>query len=224
MKFFTVLLVSFFVAFVLSSCSNVEQDYSPVSPEINKVTVQNTDGAFRYLQTFQQVGVESFGPSIGAATDEGLVVTCQSKYWPAYVQAALVVLEHSSLLQPVQDEFVIVNKPKSNVLVLPGYSVQNLTNVKVYYYTIDFGTVPNGLPDFTPVNKMKVASWNTTGNSIEVLSNDWTTALTDCFIEVQMKSKNLMVYIAKPQNKQIVLPMFGNMGVLDVNLYGLFQQ
>lgn len=224
MKFFTVLLVSFFVAFVLSSCSNVEQDYSPVAPEINKVSSLDLTGSYNYLQTFYEIEVESFGSSIGSADDTGLHITCQEKYWPGDIQSAFIVLEYSNLFQPARDEMVVLEKPKSNVLVLPNVSAENLKSVRVYYYSSDIGTVPQGLPDQTALENLKVGSWSTSGQSILVYTNDWTSAWSDCFVEIQLKYKNVLVYVSTPDEKQIIVPMFGKMGVTGVKLFGLFQQ
>ncbi len=224
MRSFTVLIVLFFVTFVLSSCSDVNQDYSPVSPEVNKINVSEYNGAFQYLQTFEEIPVVSFSsPSAGQQVDAGLIINCQSKYWPSNVLSVFVVLEHYNIFDPAFDELVVINNPESNVLNIPNASDKNLKNVRVYYFAEDIGIVPQGLPDYSSLEKLHIDSWNTSGKSIVVYTNDWKSTISNCFLELQMKDRNLLVYISKPDYKQFTVPKFGDKSVTDLKLFGLDQ-
>jgi hypothetical protein len=219
MKFFTVLLVSFFVAFVLSSCSNVEQDYSPVSPEINKISNVPDLSAYNYLETFYQAKVESYGTS----DDGSLAINCQSNNWPNHLRFAFVILEYNANLNSPHDVLVVVNNLESNIIYLSGYTDRNLSNVKVYYPLKGIIIPEPGLPDFTVMDEMKVGFWETNNKAIVVQTPDWKSTLTETFIEIQMKHQSVLVYASKPSAKEIILPMYGDQGVTGVNLYGLFQ-
>ncbi len=221
MKSFTVVIVLFFVAFVLSSCSNVEQDYSPVSPEISKVSNSSDASAYNYLETFYQAKVESFG-TIDLLND--LTINCQSKNWPNHLRFAFVILEYNGNLNSPHNVMVVVNNLESNVIKLPGYTSSNLRNVKVYY-PLNAVIIPEpGLSDFTSLDEMKVDYWEANKKAIVLSTTDWKSNLTDAFIEIQMKYQNVLVYVSKPEQKEIILPMFGDKGVYNVNLFGLFQQ
>ena len=222
MKSFAAVIALFFVTFVLSSCSDVNQDYSPVSPKINKVSVSEYDGAFQYLQTFEEIPVVSFSsPSVGQQGNLGLIINCESKYWPSNVLSVFVVLAHYNIFDPAFDELVVINNPESNVLSIPNASDKNLKSVRVFYFVEDIGIVPQGLPDYSSLEKLHINSWNTSGKSIEVYSNDWKSSTSNCFLELQMKDKNILVYISKPEYKQFTVPKFGDKSITDIKLFGL---
>ena len=220
MRSFTVVIVLFFVTFVLSSCSNVEQDYSPVAPEISKISNIPDNNSYNYLETFYQAKVESFGYS---ADENCLAINCQSESWPNHLRFAFVILEYNGNLNSPNSVMVVVNNLESNIIYLTGYSDRNLSEIKVYYPLQGIIVPEPGLPDFTSFEEMKVDSWETNNESIVVMTPDWNSTLTETFIEIQMKYQSVLVYASKPSAKEFVLPLYGDKGVTSVNLYGLFQ-
>ena len=69
-------------AFFLMSCSNVDQDLSPVGPEIEKISIPDVTGTYPYLTSFTSIDVDGFSGS-----PAGNIPVADSAHYPHSISA-----------------------------------------------------------------------------------------------------------------------------------------
>jgi len=120
-------------AFFLMSCSNVDQDLSPVGPEMEKISAPDVTGTYQYLTCFTSIKVDGFNVTGGIRGNEIERVVGQ-RGWSDNLEHIYVILEYYSDINPSPDKMVYLEKPASTTFKVEGFETKGLKDVKVYCY------------------------------------------------------------------------------------------
>ncbi len=215
-------LIAFFTlisAFFLMSCSNVDQDLSPVGPETEKISVPDTPPTYPYLTTFTTIPIKHFSITPGGAIE---VVVGLDEGWPDNLKHLFVMLEYVSEIYPPADRMVYLEKPRSITFQLEGFKTTGLKNVKVYGFLPAYDIkIQNPYPPQQFFNNIEVL-WSANEKEIEVLIlDDYNRGLGDSFVEITNDEGIYVAFIDVPTNKKIFIPNYGKPEVIGVKLYSL---
>ena len=157
----------------LASCSDINQDVSPVSPDVNKVSfiqgpILGDPFYYSYLQEFEEIGVANFGNS----KSNSIVVTIDNSKAPDEIIHALVVLDYFTPTTQSQCYLVFVGKLSSPTFEIPGYTTNKLANVRVYALTSGSGTPKSKVYDpYQPFQDMLISSFGIAGQNMKISSS-----------------------------------------------------
>ncbi len=205
-------------AFFLMSCSNVDQDLSPVGPEMEKISAPDVTGTYQYLTCFTSIEVDGF--SAGTRGDEIEVVVGQ-RGWPDDLEHIYVMLEYYSDINPSPDKMVYLEKPASTTFTLKGFKTTGLKDVKVYCYVP--ATDPGVQSPYKPqqsFNDIEI-QWFADYNGIGLTLLDKGTGLGDSFVEITSTEGSFVTFIDVPTNQKIFIPYNGDLAITSVNFYSM---
>lgn len=205
-------------AFFLMSCSNIDQDASPVGPETSKLSVPEATGTYPYLQSFNSIPVESFTVIPG---DDAIEVVVGDEGWPEALEHIYVVLEYESETNPSADRMVYLEKPRSAAFQVEGFKITGLKAVKVYCY--ELFTDPGIQNPYLPLQSFNNVEmqWSANDEEIQILLYDNFGDLGDSFAEITTTDGSFTVFIDKPNNKEILIPKYAKPTTTGVKLYSL---
>ncbi|GBD89056.1 hypothetical protein BMS3Abin03_03002 [bacterium BMS3Abin03] len=220
--FISVLGILFFV-----SCSDLNQNSSPVSPDANKVSfsqgpILGDPFYYSYLQEFEEEQVATFGGS----KSNGIVITLEDSKAPDEIIHAFVVLDYFSPTISGQSYLVFVGKLSSSTFEIPGYTTEKLANVRVYALTSYNGSPKSKVYDqYQPFQDMLINNFGITGQNMKIISSSWNESLLDAFLEVSIGGSRKLIYIERPASGSFSVPITyptpgSNAGV---RLFGRFQ-
>ncbi len=211
----------------LVSCSDFEQESSPIAPEFQKVSSGNqiTEGAYQYLQCLEFIPVQYFASTKTPGTVD---IVISPDLFPKFFLHMYVVLEYKNIGLALSNKMIFVGKPNSNIIQLNGVHERSLTGVKVYVYVP--GNHWQGIsPPYnylTSFEELTVNEWTVSNNQILIFSKDWNPNLSDTFIEFTFADKSrqnhVLTYIANPTAGKITLPKFMKDEITQIRMYGLF--
>lgn len=224
----SVLFVLFFIG-----CSNLEQETSPIAPELQKSSFKSEtqNGTYKYLQCFNLIPVQSFKSSKDAGDIKSvgtIEIVIAPENFPKFFKHMFVVLEYNNINRLAANNMLFIDRPKSNVFQLENVVTNELKNVKVYAYINDNDI--NGInPTYdylTSFGEMTINNWNVSEDGIEIYTDDWNQGLGDTFVEFSVSNADyqsfVLTYIARPTNGKIVLPRFVKGLITQVKMFGFF--
>jgi len=207
-------------AFFLMSCSNVDQDLSPIGPEIEKNSVPDATGTYPYLTTFNSISVESFTVLPGIRSGE-IEVVVGSRGWSDNLEHIYVMLEYLGVTNQSADKMVYLEKPSSSTFQLEGFETENLIDVKVYCYVpVTDPGIKHPYPMQQSFNDIEI-QWFADHNGIELILPPTGTGLGDSFVEISSDEGSVVVFIGIPDNTEIFIPYNGDSAITSVNLYSM---
>lgn len=220
-------ILSVLFILLLVGCSNLEQETSPVAPELNKMVSEQMvpSDTYPFLQCFNSVPVKSFNSVKSPGTIE--VVIAPDKF-PKVFMHMFAVLEYEDYKAPISNNLIFIGKPLTNVFELEGIETNYLKNIKVYSYMPDNNwkgiNPPYGY--LTSFAELKITDWNDTGVELIIYTDDWNANIDDTFIEVQFANldgtNDVLTYIAKPSARKISVPKFRRETIIGLKMYALF--
>lgn len=215
-----------FVLFLIS-CSNLEQESSPIAPELKKDGTGkiNTDGAYDYLQCFNYIPVQSFKSTTTPGTIE--IVISPDKF-PKLFMHMFVALEYKEGGLPLRNNMIFVGKPNTNIIRVNGILEHTLKSVKVYAYipNNDWKGITPPYNYLTSFEELVIDEWNISNNQILIYYGDWKPNLRDTFLELTIASSSkqnyLLTYIASPSEGKVIIPKFMKEKIIQIKSYGIF--
>lgn len=212
------------IAFLLMSCSNVEQDLSPVAPEIQKISAPEGTGTFPYLTSFYSVPVKGFSALRDGEIEVEVVVGDLG--WPKDVVHIYALLEYELQTVSSQNKMVFLEKPISNIFKLKGFNTVGLKNVKVYCYSpVSDILFEQPYPQQQSFNNIEI-QWSANYKGIQILLSGTAGDLGDSFVEITTSEGSFVTFIDEPQSEKIFIPRSGPAGLIettDVNLFSLLK-
>ncbi len=214
--------------FFLASCSDLNQDISPVAPEINKVSEQTTGPIlgdpyyYSYLQDFVEIKVTSFGNS----KSNTISVTIDNSKAPGEIIHAFAVLDYFSPTVTGQCYLVFVGKLNSSTFEIPGYSADKLANVRIYALTSGNGRPKSKVYDqYQSFQDMLISNFDIVGRDMKIVTSSWSENLLDAFVEISSGGSRKLVYIEKPESSAFSIPITNPFPGSDISvrLFGRFQ-
>ncbi len=205
-------------ALMLMSCSNVEQDLSPVGPEMQKISAPEASGTYQYLTSFNSIPVESYIVMTG---EKAIEVTVGGRGWTDYIHHIYVLLEYNSQTEPSANRLVYLERPRSATFQIDGVQTTDLKDVKVYCYEpsmdkpIQYPYHPQQL-----FNDIAI-QWSANHKEIEILIQDNIDILGDTFVEITTDENSYVLFIGMLQNSNISIPNYGDPEVINVKIYSL---
>jgi hypothetical protein len=221
MKLLTILFAAIGI-FFLTSCSDVNQDMSPVAPGVDKVVMDPgpiSPFIYSYLQSFSRYPVSDYylGKGVNKVTIElgGDVAISE-------IVHAFAIFDYDSQVLPEKSKLVFLGKPSSSTIEVPGVASTSLSGVRVYYLGSSSGTPVSGayseFQNFTEIS----ASSKIQEKLITLSSSAWNPDIAEAFAEVQFKEGGQLVFLEKPSASNFSFPYaYGNQ-VKGVKLFGLF--
>jgi len=205
-------------AFMLMSCSNVDQDLSPVGPETSKISAPEESGTYPYLRSFTSIPIESF--NVLPITGE-IEVVVGDQGWPVDLEHIYVILEYESETYPSAFKMVYLEKPRSVSFQLEGFKTSGLKDVKVYCYVLN--------PDEWPVQHPYPPQYTFSNYEVQWLAEELGITLIldnsiqygDTFIEIITTEGSFTTFIDIPRDLKIFIPLNGNPATKSVNLYSI---
>ena len=193
-------------AFLLMSCSNVDQDLSTVGPETEKISVSAETGTYPYLQSFNFIPIDSYTILPGGSEIE---IVVGNGGWSDDVEHIYVVLEYIGATYPSADVLVYLEKPRTVSFQLDGCETNGLQGVKVYGYepAVDKRVISpyNPLREFDNV----AVQWFDNGRGINLKIQGDTRLYNDSFVEVITSQGSFVSFVDVPQSDNIFIPKSG---------------
>ena len=200
-------------ALMLMSCSNVEQDLSPVGPEMQKISAFDGTGTYPYLTTFNFIPIESFTIVPG---NDIIEVTVGSRGWSDNLKHIYIVLEYVSKTDPSADRMVYLEKPKSSTFKLDNLETEGLKDIKVYgYEPVSDNSIQHPYFPQQSFNNIGI-QWSANEKEIQILIQG---PIQDTFVEITNDEGTFVTFIGVPDSKQIFIPNYGNPETTNVKLY-----
>ncbi len=205
------LFVVMFTSVLLISCSELKDDQSIVSSQMEKTSgwISN-NGGFAAMTKFEQIPVKTWSPT---STEEGIEITLGTSM--NEVDNVFAIVEHSDLSQ---SELIFLQKV-NDVCILPRISDYDIKDIRVYGIntTREIGQYPFGyLFSFRNFN---ATYWDDGGSSVKVFAEQWNSSCADLFAEINSDTEQLLVYIGNPRSKDFELPKFGLTRITGINLF-----
>ena len=228
MKAIVLVLTALSILF-LTGCSDLGQDSSPVTPDLQKVSSHQVtpNGTYEYLQSFAYVPVQS----INSTKDPNSVeIIISPDKMPKFFLHMYVLIEYNDFAVPIEDKLIFVGKPTSNLIKLENIELKNLKSVKVYAYIPDLNG--NGIAHpynyLTKFEELEIEQWSSGNAEIIIITNEWKSNLADTFVELNVVNGDelnyVLAYIARPDHGKIVLPKFVKGTITEVKMYGHFNE
>jgi hypothetical protein len=127
------ILTTFFAAIgilFLTSCSDINQDSSPVSPysDVLEKSPLDQNFSYQYLQSFSSVAVSDYYTSKSA----GIIMELETAKSPQSLKHVYALLDYGTQLDPPTCYLVYLGNQQSSTVEIPDYSIANLKGVRLY--------------------------------------------------------------------------------------------
>jgi hypothetical protein len=200
-----------FTSLVLTSCSELKEDQSLVSYQMEKsVRGPFASNNFAYLTKFNSIPVKEWKPSTEV---EGIEITLATNMQEFdYVFA---IVEQSQL---VKSELIFLQKI-DDIYLLSGFSNSDVKDIRVYGIrtAMEIGNYPYSL--LSRFSNLGVDVWGDGGAVMKVVASEWNTGDKDLFAEIYSDTEGLLVYVGNPGSKEFELPKFELRDVNGINLF-----
>lgn len=222
MKILSSLFVLVFAIF-LASCTQTENNISPVAPNLNKVTGTSTihNGTpfpFPLLTTFKSYTTKEWNSS---SQLNKVTVLLTQQLPPKCITFAIVTYAAPGPISNSQKVMTYLDLQSGNKLtvsVIPSKRIQAIT---IYGLSNNsFGT-----NNFYSVNQnfsnLKVDSWKSSGNNLTVSSSSYVPSISQLYAVVNYGTTSVLVFMQKPSTQTFSIPNYGGSTVTSVSLFGL---
>ena len=200
-----------FTSLVLTSCSELKEDQSLVSYQMEKsVRGPFVSNDFAYLTKFNSIPVKEWKPSTEV---EGIEITLATNMQEFdYVFA---IVEQSQL---AKSELIFLQKI-DDIYLLSGFSNTEIKDIRVYGIrtSAEIGNYPYSL--LSRFSNLGVDVWGDGGSVMKVVASEWNTGDKDLFAEIYSETEGLLVYVGNPGSKEFELPKFELRDVNGINLF-----
>jgi len=210
----TLYFVALSVSLIFTACSSNEQEILPLSPQLEKVTVNDINFPYQYLQSFDEIK----DVKISYRQDKSgltLMINTGSQIIPHMY----AVIEQQSKLAPV---LVFLGSSATQKYFIKGFNPLTRFSIKIYGGFKDetqlVGTIP-----YSPSTVFKiipVRGWTASDPAIKVSSTKFPASLVHLFTELKTKTGSILVFLGKPENEDFEIPKYGELGIIDLNLFG----
>lgn len=215
-----VVLFAFFALISLTSCSEVSDNALLTNPVLDKsnisstVTLPSPVYPYPYLYNFSKVSGVKYVDLAEENAVECYLTDGGSKYQHVYVVAT-----------PYNDGFTrtyFIDKITENSFKINGLSLNNVSDLVVYAYTIDFAVegIDPVFSNNSILNELVISSWKVDNTKIVVeCFETWPSSLKYVFAEIQTKLGPQFVFLQKPYASKFEIPEYGKFGVNDIKLF-----
>jgi len=215
-------LISVLGILFLASCSDNNQDFSPVSPDTAKLNFGPGPAhqfIYDYMQEFSDFQVESYDNSKSSS----IVIRLQDTKAPDEIVQAFALLDYSSPLTAGECNLIYIGKPNSTTIEIPGENASHLTDVKVFALTNSNGKmVTSSYDQFQHFQEMLISHYGIDNNKIKISTPSWNNNLVVAFLEITTKAGSKLYYLQKPASQDFSVPLNVEGQILGVKLFGQF--
>jgi hypothetical protein len=220
------LLLAFSVSLILASCSQLDQENSPVAPTLTKqVDPVNIDPAniinfpYEYLSAFPEIEYAKWEESY--SDNQWVIVTLDrsvKKFHHLYCE-----IVYSSENEPTNEkrELIFAGKPGTNKIAVSKTYSDKIEEVNVYAVA-DYGSDDRPLPYKTgeKLNTIFVKSWDIQDDAVLVNTSGEIYTSSQVYAQIDSEKGNMLVFVGNPAAETFNIPNFANIGVNNVELYG----
>jgi|GEM_PF-4125226 len=216
----TFLLFVFSASLILTSCSQLEQENSPVAPTINKhVDPANIiNYPYEYLAAFPEIQYVKWEESVSDA--QWVIVTMDKSLKFHHLYCEII---YSSENEPIYEkrELIFAGKPETNKFAVSKTYSDKIKEVNVYA-VLNFGNSDKPLPYNVgeKLNPVRVHSWNVQGDVVSVSTSEEIYTKSHVYARINSNSGNMLVFVGNPSAETFDIPEYGDLGINDVDLYG----
>lgn len=222
MKILSSLFILVF-AILLASCTQTENNISPVAPNLNKVTplssINNgTPFPFPLLTTFK--AYTNKGWSSTGQLDKVSVLL--SNPLPAKsVTFAVIVYSAPGPIGNSEKVLTFLDFQYGNTVTVPVTPGKQIQKITIYAFSNNSITATNYYSNNQDFTNLKVDSWKSTGKDITVTSSSYVPSINQLYAVVNYGTSSVLVFMQKPSSQTFTIPDFGGSQVTSVSLYGL---
>ncbi|RPI74424.1 MAG: hypothetical protein EHM47_03600 [Ignavibacteriales bacterium] len=226
----SILLFALSVTLILTSCSQLEEESSPVTPSMNKYAEGSDINVFpyEYLATFQEVEYVKWEESL---SDDQWVIVTMSKQKKEFHHIFCEIV-YTDRNEPVAKdrELFFAGNPDNLKFAVPKPLDKTISEVNLYavynYPTANELPGYNEFPNFPYNDRQKfpsigVDSWMTKEKIISVDAAEDVYNNEHVFVQIDSKEGKMLVFMAKPSFEIFEIPKYGDLGINEVNIYGL---
>lgn len=223
MKYFTILSV-LVLTFLLTSCTQTENDFSPVGPDLIKTNneTMNQDGSVYPFPLFTSFKSYANNGWISTGKFDQVIVRLNN---PLPKTVAFAIVEYLNEPGPITGnsgkEMVYLDVQEGtniNVPVTPGNKISNIT---IYGLTHSIYIAGNLYQEFQKFNNVKVDEWKSSERSIVITSSAYNNTFKQVFAEINFGTNSTLVFLQKPASQLMSFPNSNGTKVTSVSLFGL---
>ena len=200
-----------FTSLVLTSCSELKEDQSLVSYQMEKaINPPFASNSFAYLTKFNSIPVKEWKLSPNV---EGIEITLAANMQE--FDNVFAIVEQSQL----EESQLIFLQRINDVYLLSGISISDIKDVRIYGIrtSAESGNYPYNL--FSRFSNLAVDGWGDGGAVLKVIASEWNHGDKDLFAEIYSNTEGLLVYVGNPQSNEFELPKFELKDVNGINLF-----
>lgn len=205
------IVVVLFFAFLLTSCSELTQEQTLVSTELNSFSKPHLfNDQINQCNIFRSIPIKEWKESL---TNEGIELVFSSDM--RELDFVHVIIERSDL-----NESMLIFLQRVNGVVHLPFSLGEIKDIRAY--GIYNSTADNGVYPFYYLQNfpnLKVESWENGGSVMKVAASEWNMGNKDLFAEIFSLSENLLVFVGNPQSNVFELPTFELKQIYGLNLF-----
>jgi hypothetical protein len=226
----TLFFLAFSFAVLLTSCSQVDQESSPLSPQINKNINQSglTSFPYKYLSEFPELETVKWEESL--SDDQWVIVTLKKQSTEFHHIFCEVIYTDFTEADKKSSELFFAGKPEKLKFVFSKPSDKSISGIRVYgvynYPTANDIQYNNEVYQFPYnywqiFNSVTVNSWTVKENTVSVNASNELNYCEYIFAQINSKEGNKLVFAARPSSEFFDIPKYGDTGIEELNLYGL---
>jgi hypothetical protein len=221
MKYFTILSM-FVFSFILASCTQTENTFSPVAPVMNKTVIMPgnvTDNKYPFdlYTTFKFYDLNNWslmdGNSVNVELADPLPDNCYS--------FAVTTYYSTGTQRNTSKVLTYLGLKSGTNIVVPIISGQKLTDVKIYGSSIATGRNIDIYPDGQNFSSIKVDGYKVVNKTIDITAAGYATHFTQVYTIIHYNGNSVLMFLQKPTSNIFSIPCFGTSDVTGVTLYGL---
>lgn len=225
-----VLIFAVSLSMILASCSQLDQESSPVTPQFNKQSdpYNLNSYPYEYLKAFPEIEYVKWEESISDA--QWVIVTLSKPVQEFHHIFCEIIYTSSNETVENDRELIFAGKPDNLKFAVPKSLNEKISEVNIYavynYPSANEIIVNNEMYPFPYKERqqfkpVEVYSWDTSENTISVNASNDISSTEHVFAKINSKDGNKLVFIAQPESEFFDIPQYGDTGVLDIDLFGL---
>lgn len=218
------------VSLIITSCSQLDQETSPIGPQINKTSeTLNTPTIFpyTYLSSFPELNSVKWGH---VSNDDGLVYVKFSKPVKDFNQIFCeIIYSDINETTSLKSELYFAGIPLNNEFsfaVSEGKIISDINLYAVYSYLQLEDILPaNERPKlpyniWQEFNSITVNEWEAKGETIFVNASDELINNQHVYAKIVSKQGSILVVLGKPSTSTFDIPKYGDLNIEDLDLFG----